>query len=960
MTEKIGDEIDEDYEIKTEKLIEFHISRVYDLKINNNYLAICRDKKIITFYNFKKRELKDYFKIEFDKDIIDFELNINYPKILMVAKENKAELYEIPELFNKEIIKIKPKFVYSGHKGLLEYAIFNPKFSHIIATLSKDNYLHIWNIQIQNTIKYCSDSVKRLLKWEINGKLIGFWENNYLKIFNRKKELVEFCLEINDIDEFDYEFLNENMCLLIFNNKTSVSLWKFGTKGVLIKKIEHEFFGYGSINNYFILYSSNFLYFYTNDEDFEFFKKIPLKKEVTKLLFILNKNYKEKILAEMIDFNFSQINLITVKDKYEYEIDNKNTQNDKTINDNTKNKRMTKEEGNLSSENYITTADEIFKDPEDNLEEDYFKGCILSISNIFEILKYTNNEEETFLINKKKYFEIEIIKNELDNQSKDLLYLKNYVEEGIKRKIKLKDLNEEYLYYIKLLIKNNTEKALITKYLYFLKYLEDNDLKINYPHESFIDELKYYLPLFEEKELEDLKSQLFISEKSKFIDLLEQFSNIKKDELDKFQKKIEKNFYIYNQPISLNSKETIFFRCRIMATEAILDLEKGETNFDDIKYKITKIIDYIKSIGSGFIDYKLIPLTYFLKENCNKEAIDFFINLLLSKKINNINELEETAKKYNFILLKEKMQLAANEDLYNDPSDLCYENLLLSKKDKKYDKCELYNFDYLVKNPPLKIELNNIKLFLKEVYKSNVFKDLFCLLTGNKDYSIIYNDNMINHLVDNIKFLPINYEETRAFFDKISLTTFISTMKKTIYYSSDKKLDNKIIITLENSILIEIEFHEFGNSISAIFSLMNNNYVLEDIPRKKNMRINEAGYYIELALFGKVINVLSYEEALYILNIKNYEKSLKDFKTGFELLEEKDLYINGPFKHLNIEDNNFSRKTKTVGILAKKTNLENIKKNMRINVPLKNDVKGRNFTIDDVLFYTNPDFIYQN
>ena len=98
-------------------------------------------------------------------------------------------------------------------------------------------------------------------------------------------------------------------------------------------------------------------------------------------------------------------------------------------------------------------------------------------------------------------------------------------------------MNEEYLYYIKLLIKNNTEKALITKYLYFLKYLEDNDLKINYPHESFIDELKYYLPLFEEKELEDLKSQLFISEKSKFIDLLEQFSNIKKDELDKFQKK---------------------------------------------------------------------------------------------------------------------------------------------------------------------------------------------------------------------------------------------------------------------------------------------------------------------------------------------------------------------------------------------------------------------------------------
>jgi len=218
---------------------------------------------------------------------------------------------------------------------------------------------------------------------------------------------------------------------------------------------------------------------------------------------------------------------------------------------------------------------------------------------------------------------------------------------------------------------------------------------------------------------------------------------------------------------------------------------------------------------------------------------------------------------------------------------------------------------------------------------------------------------MINFLIDNIKFLPLNYEETRAFFDKISLTTFISTMKKTIYYSGDKIINDKIIIALENAVLIEIEFHEFRHSISAIFSLMKNSYIIEDTPRKKNMKINEAGYYIELALFGKVINVLSYEEALYILNIKNYEKSLEDFKKGFEQLEEKDLYINGPFNNLNIEDKSFVKKTKTIGIMAKEISLENIKKNMKINVPLKNDVHGRKFTIEDVLFYTNPNFIYQ-
>ena len=955
------EDIDGDLEIKTEELISFHNIREYNLKINNNYLAICKDKKIITFYDFKKRELKEYFKIEFDDLIIDFQLNLNYPKILLVAKENKAELYEIPELFNKTTIKINPKFVYSGHKGFIYYAIFNPKFSHIIATLSKD-YLHIWNTQMHNTIKYFSNSIKSLLKWENNGNLIGFCENNYLKIFNRKKELVEFSLEINDIDELNYEFLNENICILIFNGKTFIQLWKFRTKDTLNKNIEYPFFGYGKIKDYFILYSNQFLYLYTYDEDFEFFKIIKLQKEVSKLLFILNKNYIKEKLVEMIDFNFSQINLISINDKFEDKIDNKNNQissHFNYINNISQNEKMEKNEEDSSNENYITTADEILKDREDNLNEDYFKGCILDISNIYDVLKHNNNEEEIFLINKKAYFEIDAIKNELDNQSKNLISLKNFVIEEIKKEKAFNDLDEEYLYYIKLLIKNNVDKTLITKYLKFLKKLEDENLKINYPHESFNDELVYYLPLFEENELKDLKPKQFMSEKIKFIELLKKFSDIDKDNFEEYKKKIENNFYIYNQPICLKSKETIFFRCRIMASEAIINLKKDETNFDDIKYKIKKIVNYIKSNNDEIIDYRLIPLTYFLKENCDKEKIDFFINLLSSRKISNIKELEETAKKYNFLFLKETMQLAANNDLYNNPSDLCYENLVLSKKDKNYDKCELYNFDYLVKNPPLKLELKNITIFLKEIFKSNVFKDLFILLTGNENYSIIYNDNMINYLIDNIKFLPLNYEETRAFFDKVSLTTFISTMKKTIYYSGDKIINDKIIIALENAVIIEIEFNEFGHSISAIFSLMKNSYIIEDTQRKKNMKINEADYYIELALFGKIIDVLSYEEALYILNIKNYEKSLEDFKKGFEVLEDKDLYINGPFNYLNIEEKSFVKKTKTIGIMAKETSLENIKKNIRINVPLKNDVHGRNFTIEDVLFYTNPNFIYQ-
>jgi len=62
----------------------------------------------------------------------------------------------------------------------------------------------------------------------------------------------------------------------------------------------------------------------------------------------------------MIDFNFFQINIISIKDKYEDKTGNKNNQ--------------------------ISIADEILKDRKDNLNEDYFKACIFDISNINDIL----------------------------------------------------------------------------------------------------------------------------------------------------------------------------------------------------------------------------------------------------------------------------------------------------------------------------------------------------------------------------------------------------------------------------------------------------------------------------------------------------------------------------------------------------------------------------------------------
>ena len=204
---------------------------------------------------------------------------------------------------------------------------------------------------------------------------------------------------------------------------------------------------------------------------------------------------------------------------------------------------------------------------------------------------------------------------------------------------------------------------------------------------------------------------------------------------------------------------------------------------------------------------------------------------------------------------------------------------------------------------------------------------------------------MINYIIDHIQFIPISYTNIAAFVDKITMNTYISIMKKATFCNQNE--DHRIYETLENGIIIEIVFHEFGHIISSILFYINNTGNIISTPRKK--KLNEDGYYVEMALFGKVIKSLTYEEGLYILNLSNYSKSLNEFRNGFELLKEESLIIKGPFENLNIE-NSKNIERKRISISTKK-NFRNIRKECKITIPLKNDIKGRDFENDDLLEY---------
>ena len=329
-------------------------------------------------------------------------------------------------------------------------------------------------------------------------------------------------------------------------------------------------------------------------------------------------------------------------------------------------------------------------------------------------------------------------------------------------------------------------------------------------------------------------------------------------------------------------------------------MEQSDENKEKLNNKLYILEKKKKKYIIGKFDKPevLIPLIAFIIFSEPKEIFDFFLNSICSKTL----EDEELKNKsisfqYKFINSEGKKHLISDKTCYFNPNELCLENLK-----SENEICEKYNYEYLIKNPPLQLEIDKIREFIKVTLESNVFKDVFKLLTGRENYHNIFNKNMISEFANNIYFLPFKLFSAVAFHDRLSLATFIPTMKKKMYINiSNFKSDKKIISALENGVVVALIFHEYGHALNVIISFMENNLNSINNPRKKFLKFKEGEYYIELALFGRVIKNLSYGEVLYILNKDNYSKSLNDFRNGFMELSQKDLDIKGPFNDLNLE-----------------------------------------------------------
>ena len=930
---------------ETEKFEEIEIYEISELIKNNKN---------------KRDNSKSCYKVIVKKtlsDIIDIKLNPKYHTIFMVVTEENILFYVIDTEIN---IISKPRFIFNKEKYNFLSAIFNPSKSHIITCSCKgyDTNILIWSIGKPSIKKIICKNTPSYIKWEKKGYLLGFIDEFYLmKIYSilHNKEIfhLDFEEKISDFNFFKLDNIlicNKGkdkiyQCKFDFNSEENLKKYN-KSQCVYIYCEKHKFF----------YVSDCYIVIYLNDQ-----KRIKLFDDDLNNQNLINefecqlndpkiiKNSEESVVLEILDIDENN----TIKLKFLNYSDKGNNKKDEIVE---KDKKNLENKGGGEDNSYKTQYDS-FEDSSDDLVKeckDYFdENCPEKFCDIKECLNFENNIYEDEPKKNKLYFKIEEIIKILEREveKENLIQRRKYVKEEIKKTKKFGSIKEEYMFYLKLLIRDETNVDLLKNYLLFLQKGENEEYleKEKILHEKFYDELIYYSVFFEKEEIKKIFGYDLKSEEYVLLDLLQSYSNaIKDNNLEGLKNTIEKNYIKrhFNQPFSNEQKELI---CYNFYKEICFDIfNKKKIEEKELKNKlniINKILDnkIIEKIGTADT---LIPLSRFIYNSEDEKTANFFINMINSKTFND-KELEEKRKTFNF-KIEDDQDIVYNKEYYQHAKELCFENL----NDDNYKKCEKYNFDYLIKNPPLNLYINEIKAHLKLVLKSNVFNDAFKLLFGTDDYKRIYDDDMISEFVDNIKFLPINSSYESAFIDKLTLATFVPTMKKIINLDLSKD-DKKITIALENGIIIAIIYHEFGHETNAVISFSENKLKNTETPRKKYLDFKEGGYYLELALFGRIIKKLSYGEVLYILNENNYNKSLEDFKKGFMQLSDQDLKINGLFADLYVNNEKKINEYRTsLYIKAKNEDKSDVNyKDITISIPLRNDVHGREIKEKDLMPY---------
>ena len=517
------------------------------------------------------------------------------------------------------------------------------------------------------------------------------------------------------------------------------------------------------------------------------------------------------------------------------------------------------------------------------------KSNIISIS-LFERDKIAKTKYENFM---KKYN---------SESSKDISILQKYID------------------IMELLLLNNTDKDIVKLYLNFLK--NNNNFIKDFELNTYEEEIMKYKILFSVKEMETIENNLkIISEKQKLINFFKTFSKAKLD--DKFSLYIKnefKNIYYFNYPIEFCEEELFYYKLYILIIKELYNnIKEGEKYFDE-RRKVAEYV-YINDIfnNKDIINSEdkmniLIILILYDKLNEKGESINFnrllqtkditiddIKNYIIENKIKDIIIKEQKESPFPIIFFdnKKKEKKGYYIEIKN-PNDFCLKNLNnkdLKKSDNEY---LLYNINSLLKENGFTKFVEIIRAFLKKLINSNVYEKAITLLFPH-NYKFILHENINDMQIfinNRLKFYPYQGLNNSGLTEKFSLYSYIPILFFDIY-CKNQDLENslKISAVIENSML------EINHINQDIIFFKGNDKNLFPTPKRKGLKGENGGEYLEELLFGEKIKYLRILESLYILNEDNYAQNIEDFKQNFQNIYNNSIDFSQKKKYLRINEN---------------------------------------------------------
>ena len=837
--------------------------KIYDIKSLSFIGSIIKDS--IKFFNFHK----------------------HFEAILFICVEKNVMIYYI----DKQNKKVKEISIIKGHFMNVKYADFSPFDSHILFSLSQNNDIKIYDItkSLPKSHIFINEHLenKIKIKWLINDMII--FSGNKILIFNYINFVKEFLQKIDlDEDIIDLHNLegNKNIVPSIILTEKDIKYYLDKDNIKSIYKINNKFY-----HNFFNQEHKVLTIFYVD----EIIGLSIIYSTVTQI-FRFNKDfyrvdypiyiYEENLLEQNELFKFYSIKNYQI---YVYSIVEKNSNINKII-------------INKKKDETIDTFSNNIKD---------------KISDIYLLLSKDNNiNEENYIINK-KYFEYPEIKEELEKiKKRNLFQRKEEVKNSLNKIDTKNNICEKYIFILKLLVNDNTNESLIFEYLNFLKQNRRTIKKyFNIENDEYKNELNYYVNILNVEVSFNKFDKIKISKKDElfsFFDDLLKFNKNKIDEFENFIKSFEnfnKNIFYYNMPINFETEELCYYRYIILIKYYLRIIyikqkekednkknnanneneeNENEENENDIilknelellQHKVKKSKDYIKNnpTNSEKIEYLII---LFLQTIDEKE-FNFGYNLI-NTKTKDDGELKNIEKNNQINNIKHYKYLCeSNKGLYSD-------DLYFSKK--------IYNYDYYKLKYQEKYKLSLVKNFLKKILPLKCFESIYSTLYGNEYYPF-KDQNFTDNFIDKyFNFIPLKNGKGYGMTDKFSMKMFIvSFLPKAIGGENIKKSEQSI---LREGLIINISNHEIGHNFFNNHFYMKNARIPIETPRKKGLDNSEGGYYIEYALYGRELETINLEQALYILNENNYKKSFLEFQEGFNNIQKKDIIIEGIFKEL--------------------------------------------------------------